>query len=471
MNLTNLLDYSNSIYSLNKKINSVERKNEKACTKASTVIKMLLTGIMTDNDSLNGIQYSIFEGRNKIKNSLFSKKEYIPKMHGIRDCVNDIDENDIINVHKEIINKMKRNKVFENKDYRNTKVAILDGVESFETHKNIEGLHKRNHSDGTVGYYYKSLGISYLTDDFSIILDLVPFKTHEVRDDNNNSNKIKSEGEITVLKRTIPTLKEFNIEMVVLDAMFLNAPCLNKIKDNGMDAVVRMKDDRRTIYQDAHLLFETMKPNMEYEVVEVKERKRVKYSKESKKKNSDETDTYQITRSITSNELNGAKLISDKTVIHPKKEVRKTKHERVIKRVKIYTDIFELPGYKYNNGNVRIIKTIENTKNGENIMYLLSTKINEDLEFIVDLMHKRWTIELNCFRTLKSRYHLKHLYIGTNKAIQIISYLMIIVFNLIELYYNIHTKKYKRKINFKQLLKNYRYDLESSENIYLLFVT
>ena len=40
---------------------------------------------------------------------------------------------------------MKKNKVFENRKYRGSEVALIDGVESFETHKDIRGLHIRNH--------------------------------------------------------------------------------------------------------------------------------------------------------------------------------------------------------------------------------------------------------------------------------------------------------------------------------------
>ena len=115
------------------------------------------------------------------------------------------------------------------------------------------------------------------------------------------------------------------------------------------------------------------------------------------------------------------------------------------------------------NGYVRVIKTEENVilkgKEATKEMYLITIKLDEDIEFIVDLMHKRWTIELNCFKTLKSRFHMDHLYVGTNNAIQIITYLMMIVFNLIALYFNVHTRKHKRKINLKQVLDDFRESL------------
>ena len=95
--------------------------------------------------------------------------------------------------------------------------------------------------------------------------------------------------------------------------------------------------------------------------------------------------------------------------------------------------------------------------------------IDEDLEFITDLMHRRWNIELKGFRKLKTRYNMKHLFIGTNNAIRLIHYLIMIVFNLIELYFNVHTKKHKN-INFNTLLENYMFDM-ATEDIYNYFLS
>ena len=127
----------------------------------------------------------------------------------------------------------------------------------------------------------------------------------------------------------------------------------------------------------------------------------------------------------------------------------------------------------YNYGKIRILKVVETIiergKEVEKEMYIITTMIDEDLEFIVDLMHRRWNIELKGFRKLKTRYNMKHLFIGTNNAIKLIHYLIMIVFNLIELYFNIHTKKNKH-INFDNLLENYMFDM-ATENIYKYFIT
>lgn len=469
MNLTNLLDYGNSIYNLKENINSLERENVNADTKSSTAIKMLMMGFLSNRPSINRIEQAIFKSKDNKLKGVFSKEEFIPKTHAFRDAIIDTSYTQISKIHFGMLETMKKNKMFENHKYRGEGVAIIDGVESFETHKNIAGLHIRNHKDETKGYYYKSLGIMYLADDVELMLDLVPFEKQEVKDDKEHSEKIKSEGEITVLKRIIKNLKQYNIDITVLDCMFANAPCLNEIKGNGMEAIVKLTDERRNIYKDAKGLFANQKSVQEYEVVEKEEIKKIKYCKDSKKKNEIKIEKYEYTRKITKEKLKEPKVILDKIITHPKKEVHKKVKEKVIKRVKVYTDIFDFEGYNYEK--VRVLKAketfIEKGKEVTKEMYVITTLIDEDLEFIVDLMHRRWNIELKGFRKLKTRYNMNHLFVGTDNAIRLIHYLIMIIFNLIELYFNVRTKKYKN-INFDNLLEDYMFDMATNK-IYKLF--
>ena len=236
-----------------------------------------------------------------------------------------------------------------------------------------------------------------------------------------------------------------------------------------MEAIVKLTDTRRVIYKDAKGLFAGQSPVKEYEIVEKDEIKNVKYSKESKKKSETKIEKYQFTREKTNTQLNKTIVLTDKTINHPKKEVHKIVKEKVIKRVKIYSDIFDFDGYDY--GQVRVLKVeetfIEKGKEVTKEMYIITTLVDEDLEFIVDLMHRRWNIELKGFRKLKTRYNMNHLFIGTDNAIRLIHYLIIIIFNLIELYFNVRTRKYKN-INYDNLLEDYMFEM-ATKKIYKLF--
>ena len=35
------------------------------------------------------------------------------------------------------------------------------------------------------------------------------------------------------------------------DALYLNAPFINTLKENGLEGVIRLKDERRRLFQDA----------------------------------------------------------------------------------------------------------------------------------------------------------------------------------------------------------------------------
>ena len=145
---------------------------------------------------------------------------------------------------------------------------------------------------------------------------------------------------------------------------------------------------------------------------------------------------------------------------------------KVLKKVKVYADNFEMNNYDY--GKVKVIKVIETVKEKEKIvdkeMYIVTTLLNEDLEFIVDLMHRRWDIELKEFRKLKDRYNIDHLYIGSDNAIRLTMYLSMIVYNLVELYFNVHTKKYKHKINFENLFEDYKIEIFITKDFYKYFL-
>ena len=65
-------------------------------------------------------------------------------------------------------------------------------------------------------------------------------------------------GELTGGKRLIEWLRKRHghfADVIVADALYLNAPFINTIKENGLEAVIRLKDEKRLIFQDAEGLF------------------------------------------------------------------------------------------------------------------------------------------------------------------------------------------------------------------------
>lgn len=62
----------------------------------------------------------------------------------------------------------------------------------------------------------------------------------------------KDEGELTGGKRLIERLKKRHghfADVIVADALYLNAPFINTLKENGLEGVIRLKDERRMIFR------------------------------------------------------------------------------------------------------------------------------------------------------------------------------------------------------------------------------
>lgn len=57
----------------------------------------------------------------------------------------------------------------------------------------------------------------------------------------------KDEGELTGGKRLIERLRQRHghfADVIVADALYLNAPFINTIKENGLETVIRLKDEK-----------------------------------------------------------------------------------------------------------------------------------------------------------------------------------------------------------------------------------
>ena len=69
----------------------------------------------------------------------------------------------------------------------------------------------------------------------------------------------KDEGELTGAKRLIRHLKKRHghfADVIMADALYLNAPFINTLKECGLETVIRLKDERRLLFQDAESMFQ-----------------------------------------------------------------------------------------------------------------------------------------------------------------------------------------------------------------------
>ena len=198
---------------------------------------------------------------------------------------------------------------------------------------------------------------------------------HEEMIDIIKRNRVFREGTIGG-KRLIERLKKRHghfADVIVADALYLNAPFINTLKENGLEGVIRLKDERRMIFQDAERLFKQ------------DEGKKASFWKGKKK--------------IEVWDLSG----------------------------------FKMEGCPYKLRVVRYHEQWEeNGKETERFMWLVTTLEAADYRVLWEMMHRRWDIEENGFHQLKTYYHAKHCY--CHDAVETISNLIIIGFNVRELY-------------------------------------
>ena len=84
-------------------------------------------------------------------------------------------------------------------------------------------------------------------------------------------------------------------------------------------------------------------------------------------------------------------------------------------------------------------------------------------------MHLRWNIE-NCgFRKLKQQYNLEHIFIGNFNAINYIFQMIILVSNLLEMYFKIRLK-IAVKYPYIILKKIFEKEIQTTNNIGELFL-
>ena len=462
--LANLLTYANNVYQIGEKINSLERKNSNSKIKAVTGVKTVFAGILCQNRSINEMMETVHVVKN-LKN-IYAPNEIVGKTHGLRDCLMDTPYEQLKNINNEVIKKLKENKYFRKNQIDGLTVIAADGVEEFETNKDIKGLPERKHKNEKVSKYYKTLGIMSIGENKQIMLGLEELQAKESEKINEKiekenegkrvseervNEKIKAEGEITVLKRMIPQIEKpigRTFDVIVLDALFANAPVLNTIKENKLDAVIRFKEERRDIYKDAMGMFEKREADMKYEIVEKQTKTKTKYSKESHKKDKQKIKIEQEERSITEVEIGKVLEISKRKISKKNNEKEIVEKEKVLKRVQVWSDTFELTNYNY--GKVRFIKYEEELPKGERqTILVVTTLLQQDVKTILKIMHSRWLIENNGFRVLKDRYNLDHCYVGELNAIRLINEIIMLVYNLVNLYINVRTRKFKESRTYE----------------------
>jgi hypothetical protein len=179
----------------------------------------------------------------------------------VRRCLSDFDLNSLKDIHDDVIRTTIKNKIFRNGTIDGLKVVAVDGVELFEsTKKCYDKCLSREYGDGTTHYFHRSIVCATVDSDPHIILG------QEILEPKNDSSD-KDEGETTGAKRLINNLYKKHhhfADIIVADTLFCKSTWIKEILSIGMNAVVRVKDERLHIVKDALSLFKCRQADREW---------------------------------------------------------------------------------------------------------------------------------------------------------------------------------------------------------------
>ena len=335
-------------------------------------------------------------------NNFFVKNERIPKMHGFRDGIKDLNLESLKKINKNIIRKAKENKIYRQGTIENLVVVGMDGTENFGSYKKFwKNCYKckiknQKYIDGKKQIveeeYHKQINV------FARIVGKRPGVVLDYEKITCNGNEGKQEYEPNVAIKLINRLRNVygnGVDVIVGDAIYLKDTVIEALQSNKYVGVFRLKDNNKKIPEDAKGLFK------------MKKSQKLKLQK---------------------------------------------------KDIEYWSDIFDYKDYK-----VKVVKYIEiKEKKEKKEIYVVctDTKLNE--RTINKIIHARWEIENEGFNELKNGWNMKHCYIGDEKAIDVILQMIIMSYNIWELYLYGHLHEFEKnnmtKLGYIEMIREKVYE-------------
>jgi len=380
-----MFSYFSRIYHLGEEVKRLKDGRIKPQVETSTIAFIVLFAFICGLKSFNRLERWL---ENKKFKKLLPRKKKLPRIDTIRRSLSSFDIDSLNGMHEHIVKTAFRNKVFRKGTIDGLKVAAIDGVEVFEsTKKSCERCLTRVDKQGVTHYYHKAVVCATVGSDPHIVLG---YEMLEPKKDCCD----KDEGELSGSKRLIRKLyKQFHhfADVIVADALYCKATWIKEVLAIGMDAVVRVKDERLHIVKDALGLYRNRKADREWEVEEGS-RKRI--------------------------------------VVRAWDE-----------------DGFEMAGME--EIKVRFIRFLEEIYEGDNKelkeIWVVTTSKNIRVETVWKIIHKRWDIENDVFRQIKTQYHFDHCYVHSEVGTEAVVGFMIIAFNLSQLYFFRNIRGFREK--------------------------
>lgn len=277
--------------------------------------------------------------------------------------------------------KLKRNKVYLTGSLRGLLVAAMDGVEQFHSQsRSCAQCLTRQVTKEVAGqkvkvteYYHRA-----------VFCQLVGVKPQAIL---GLEVLAPGEAEYTAARRLFSWLMghyKSYFQVLVVDALYAKAPFINLVRQAGIHLVVRLKDERLAVLQDAQGLFAAREPELK---LVIEEGRLVRYWVW------EETD-------FTS--WKGLK-VPLRVVKLLRQEQRRVRRGQQWQEVEEWREIWL----------------------GTTLAPAEATALE-----VGKIYHWRWGIENNGFRDLKSNWHMDHAFVHQPRALKALLWILSLVFNL-----------------------------------------
>ncbi len=365
-----LLTHMKSVYQIPQKIKLLTDHRKRGRIPQTNIVLPVMIFMMLQYESFHTVFTAPESMEKRLKHVINGR---VPKVDTVRDVLTGTKATEVREINESVIERVKRNRVLRPTGAKGTigpyVVAAIDGVELFSSmKKSCPCCLKRQHKNGTIEYFHRSVVCASIGSSPHVIFGQEMLRPRDGAE--------KDEGELTGGKRLIERLHDRHghfADVIVADALYLNAPFINTVLNCNMDVVIRLKDEKRRIFQDAEGLFHNGFGKTE--------------------------DFHKDQVDVAVWDLSG----------------------------------FEIDGCQE---QLRVVKFHETMIRGQREehrdVWLVTTLLSTPPQLLWQMMHKRWEIELNAFHQLKTYYHADHCY--CHSAVEVIFLLILLAFNMRELY-------------------------------------
>jgi hypothetical protein len=165
--------------------------------------------------------------------------EHVPSDTYMREQLDAIEPSKIRSAFLDVFHALQRSKLLDEYKFFDGYILAIDGTEVFESNKvHCSNCCEKEHHDGTKTYHHQILTAAIVHPDKRQVIPLCPEPI--LKQDGSDKN----DCEIRALERFLPDLKCEHPRLkltLTLDALFANAPQINKITDNGYHYIIAVK--------------------------------------------------------------------------------------------------------------------------------------------------------------------------------------------------------------------------------------